>query len=209
KCVNFLKKYLTNFSHLQALIVGISGGQDSTLTGKLSQIAIHELRQEKKNNNYQFIALRLPYGIQIDEKDCQDAIKFINPDQKFHINIKDSVLKSELSLKKSGIYISDYIKGNEKARERMKAQYSVAAVKKGIVVGTTNAAENITGFFTKYGDHGTDINPISHLNKRQCRALLIQLNCPKNLYMKTPTADLEELKPQQSDESALGVTYKI
>ncbi|MBZ2279579.1 NAD(+) synthase, partial [Buchnera aphidicola] len=109
KCVNFLKKYLTNFSHLQALIVGISGGQDSTLTGKLSQIAIHELRQEKKNNNYQFIALRLPYGIQIDEKDCQDAIKFINPDQKFHINIKDSVLKSELSLKKSGIYISDYI----------------------------------------------------------------------------------------------------
>ncbi|MDE5285796.1 MAG: NAD(+) synthase, partial [Buchnera aphidicola] len=129
-----------------------------------------------------FIALRLPYGIQIDEKDCEDAIKFIKPDQKFYINIKDAVLRSELSLKKSGINISDYIKGNEKARERMKAQYSVAAVKKGLVVGTTNAAENLTGFFTKYGDHGTDINPISHFNKRQCRQLLKTVNCPKNLY---------------------------
>ncbi|MDE5285372.1 MAG: NAD(+) synthase, partial [Buchnera aphidicola] len=46
-------------------------------------------------------------------------------------------------------------------------------------------------------------------NKRQCRQLLKTLNCPKNLYVKTPTADLEDLKPQQSDESVLGVKYKI
>ncbi|CAL4320206.1 ammonia-dependent NAD(+) synthetase [Buchnera aphidicola] len=207
KCIDFLKKYLSHFSNLQSLVLGISGGQDSTLTGKLCQIAIQQLRNETKNINYQFIALRLPYGSQKDEKDCQDAIKFIYPDQCFVINIKNAVLSSERALKKSGIYISDYIKGNEKARERMKIQYSVAAVNNGLVVGTAHAAEIITGFFTKYGDGATDINPISRFNKRQGCALLKELNCPKHLYLKKPMADLEDNKPQQPDESVLGITY--
>ncbi|AEO08532.1 NAD synthetase [Buchnera aphidicola str. Ak (Acyrthosiphon kondoi)] len=208
-CIDFLKKYLINHIYIKSLIVGISGGQDSTLTAKLCQITAERLRKEEKDITYQFIALRLPYGIQSDEKDCQDAINFIRPDQVFNINIKQSVLSSEKSLKKSGIIISDYVRGNEKARERMKVQYSVAAVKKGLVVGTGHAAENITGFFTKYGDSGTDINPIAKLNKRQVRSLLKKLNCPKHLYLKTPMADLEDEHPQQDDESILGVTYNI
>ena len=207
--INFLKKYLLNHLYLKSLIVGISGGQDSTLTGKLCQMTAEALRNETKDFNYQFIGLRLPYGIQHDEKDCQDAINFINPDQIFNINIKHAVLSSEKSLKKSGIIISDYIKGNIKARERMKIQYSVAAVKSGLVVGTGHAAEAITGFFTKYGDNGTDINPIAKLNKRQGQLLLKKLHCPKHLYLKKPTADLEDEYPQQSDESILGVTYNI
>ncbi|CAL4326238.1 ammonia-dependent NAD(+) synthetase [Buchnera aphidicola] len=206
-CVNFLKQYLLQHLYLKSLIVGISGGQDSTLTGKLCQMTIEKIRSETKDMTYQFIALRLPYGIQRDEKDCQDALNFIYPDCIFNINIKNAVLNSEKSLKKSGIIISDYIKGNEKARERMKVQYSIAAVKKGLVVGTGHAAETITGFFTKYGDNGTDINPISKLNKKQGRLLLQKLNCPKHLYLKKPTADLEENYPQKDDESVLGVTY--
>lgn len=206
-CVQFLKKYLLSHIDLKSLIVGISGGQDSTLTGKLCQIAINEIRKEKKDISYQFIGVRLPYGIQQDEKDCQDAINFINPDQLFYVNIKNSVISSEQSLKKSGIQISDHIRGNEKARERMKVQYSIAAVKNGLVVGTGNAAENITGFFTKYGDNGTDINPISRLNKRQGRLLLKILNCPKHLYLKKPTGDLEDDYPQKEDELILGVKY--
>lgn len=205
--INFLKKYLLNNLYLKSLIVGISGGQDSTLTGKLCQITVEELRKETKTINYQFIALRLPYGVQRDEKDCQDAINFICPDQVFNINIKDAVLSSEKALKKSGIIISDHIRGNEKSRERMKAQYSVAAVKNGLVVGTGNASEIISGFFTKYGDNGTDINPIATLNKRQGKFLLQQLKCPSHLYLKKPTADLEDENPQKEDESVLGVTY--
>ncbi|QCI20911.1 ammonia-dependent NAD(+) synthetase [Buchnera aphidicola (Hyperomyzus lactucae)] len=208
-CIDFLKTYLLNHLHLKTLIVAISGGQDSTLTGKLCQITAEKIRNETKEKNYKFIALRLPYGVQYDEEDCQDVIDFIRPDQVFNINIKPAILKSEESLKKSGITISDYIRGNEKARERMKVQYSVAAVKNGLVVGTGNAAENITGFFTKYGDNGTDINPISKLNKKQGRLLLQKLNCPKHLYLKKPMADLEDEKPQQEDESILGVTYNI
>ncbi|QIQ41777.1 MAG: ammonia-dependent NAD(+) synthetase [Buchnera aphidicola (Microlophium carnosum)] len=207
--INFLKKYLLNHIYLKSLIVGVSGGQDSTLTAKLCQISIEQLRNDKKDINYQFIALRLPYGVQSDEKDCQDAINFIRPDQVFNINIKQSVLNSEQSLKKSGIIISDYIRGNEKSRERMKVQYSVAAVKKGLVVGTGHAAESITGFFTKYGDNGTDINPIAKLNKRQIQSLLKQLHCPKHLYLKKPMADLEDDHPQRDDESVLGITYNV
>lgn len=206
-CIDFLKKYLLDHLYIKSLIVGISGGQDSTLTGKLCQIAIDELRTETQDMTYKFIALRLPYGIQHDEKDCKDVIKFINPNLVLNINIKKAVLSSEKSLKKSGIIISDYIKGNEKARERMKVQYSIAAVKKGLVVGTGHASETITGFFTKYGDNGTDINPIAKLNKRQGKMLLKKLNCPAHLYLKKPTADLEEKYPQQEDESILGVTY--
>ncbi|QCI17006.1 ammonia-dependent NAD(+) synthetase [Buchnera aphidicola (Aphis helianthi)] len=204
-----LKKYLLQNTNLKSLIVAISGGQDSTLTGKLCQITIEQLRREKNNNSYQFIALRLPYGIQKDEQDCKEVIKFIKPDKVFTINIKNSVLSSELSLNIAGIKISDYVKGNEKSRERMKVQYSVAAMTNGIVVGTSNAAEIITGFFTKYGDHGVDINLISKLNKRQGQLLLKQLNCPQNLYLKTPTADLEDKNPQKPDEIALGIKYNI
>ncbi|AAM67735.1 ammonia-dependent NAD(+) synthetase [Buchnera aphidicola] len=207
--IQILKRYLIENTHLKTLIVGISGGQDSTLTGKLCQLSIQELRKEKKEKSYQFIALRLPYGVQIDEKDCRDAINFINPDQIFTINIKNAVLNSERSLKKQGIQISDYIKGNEKARERMKVQYSFAAITNGLVVGTGNAAENVTGFFTKYGDNGTDVNLISKLNKRQGKFLLKELNCPKHLYLKKPTADLEDEKPQKEDEVALGIKYNI
>lgn len=205
--IQVLKKYLIKNVHIKSLIVGISGGQDSTLTGKICQLSINELREETKKNFYQFIALRLPYGKQIDEKDCQDVINFINPDEVFTINIKNSVLNSEMSLQKGGIKISDYIKGNEKARERMKVQYSVAAVKHGLVVGTSNASEIVTGFFTKHGDNGTDINLISKLNKRQGRLLLKKLKCPKHLYLKKPTADLEDEKPQQEDEYVLGIKY--
>ncbi len=207
--VDFLKNYLTTFRFVRTLVLGISGGQDSTLTGKVSQTAISELRQETGANDYQFIAVRLPYGEQKDEQDCQDAIAFIQPDRVLTINIKQAILASEATLRDAGIILSDFIKGNEKARERMKAQYSIAGMTSGLVVGTDHAAEAVTGFFTKYGDGGTDINPIFRLNKRQGRAVLQYLGCPKHLYLKAPTADLEEDRPALPDESALGVTYEM
>ena len=111
------------------------------------------------------------------------------------------------SLKIAGVEITDFAKGNEKARERMKVQYSIATMNKGLVAGTDHAAEAITGFFTKHGDGGADIMPLYRLNKRQGKALLKKLGCPEHLYMKKPTADLEEDRPALEDEVALGVTY--
>ncbi|UMX53565.1 NAD(+) synthase [Escherichia coli] len=68
-------------------------------------------------------------------------------------------MASEQALREAGIEPSDFVQANEKARERMKAQYSIAGMTSGVVVGTDHAAEATMGFFTKYGDGGTDINP--------------------------------------------------
>lgn len=203
--VNFIKDYVKQNPFIKSLVLGISGGQDSTLGGKLSQIAVTELQDE--GLDVKFVAVRLPYGVQKDEQDCQDALDFINPDKVYTINIKDAVDASIATLKEQGVILSDFQKGNEKARERMKAQYSIAAFHSGIVIGTDHAAESITGFYTKFGDGGADIFPLAGLNKRQGKSILQLLDCPEHLYKKTPTADLEEDKPQLPDEVALGVTY--
>ncbi|MDF7681039.1 ammonia-dependent NAD(+) synthetase [Enterobacteriaceae bacterium ESL0689] len=208
RSVDFLKSYLQTHPFIKSLVLGISGGQDSTLAGKLCQQAINELRTETGNQQLQFIAVRLPYGIQADEQDCQDAIAFIQPDRVLTVNIKGAVMASEQALRDAGVELNDFVRGNEKARERMKAQYSIAGMNQGVVVGTDHAAEAITGFFTKYGDGGTDINPLYRLNKRQGKQLLTFLGCPPHLYNKQPTADLEDDRPSLPDEVALGVSYE-
>ncbi|MEK6189722.1 MAG: ammonia-dependent NAD(+) synthetase [Carnobacterium alterfunditum] len=207
KSVDFLKDYLKKHLFLKTLVLGISGGQDSTLVGKLSQLAIIELREETGDNEYQFIALRLPYGEQADEKDAMDAIEFIGADKIVNVNVKPGVDATVQTLEDGGISISDFVKGNIKARQRMIIQYAIAGSHNGAVVGTDHSAEAVTGFYTKFGDGGTDINPIFRLNKRQGKALLKELGAPKELYEKIPTADLEENKPSLPDEKALGVTY--
>jgi len=209
KSVDFLKEYARKHPFIKSFIIAVSGGQDSTLTGKLIQIAVGELNEEVGEGTYSTIAVRLPYGVQADEADCQDALAFIQPAKVLEVNIKAAVDASVASLEKAGIHLSDFAKGNEKARERMKVQYSIAAMNAGVVVGTDHAAEAITGFYTKYGDGGVDLTPIFRLNKRQGKQILAYLGCPEHLYLKTPTADLEEERPALPDETALGVTYEV
>ncbi|QUW23945.1 ammonia-dependent NAD(+) synthetase [Sporosarcina sp. Marseille-Q4063] len=207
KSVDFMKEYARKHSFLTGFVIGISGGQDSTLVGKLAQIAVDELNDENQTDRYQFIGIRLPYGTQFDEKDCQDALDFIQPTKIYTVNIKESVDASVRALTEIGVNLSDYAKGNEKARERMKVQYSVAAMNNCVVLGSDQAAESITGFYTKFGDGGADLMPIFRLNKRQGKELLKELDCPVHLYTKVPTADLEDDKPSIPDEVALGITY--
>ena len=207
--VDFMKAYLRKNKFLNGLVLGVSGGQDSTLVGKLAQMAVDELNSEVGIERYQFVAVRLPYGTQFDEDDCQDAIDFIKPSKTLTVNIKAAVDASASELIKAGVTLSDYAKGNEKARERMKVQYSVAAMHKCVVLGTDHAAEAVTGFYTKFGDGGADLMPIFRLNKRQGKELLQELGCPEHLYLKIPTADLEDDKPALPDEAALGVAYNL
>jgi NAD+ synthase len=209
KSVEMMKNYLKKYTFLESMVLGISGGQDSTLTGKLAQIAVNELNTELNTKKYKFIAVRLPYGVQHDEDDCQDAINFIQPDEVVVVNIKDSVDASVAAVEKGmGKKLTDFLKGNVKARHRMETQYSVAGANNGIVLGTDHSAEAITGFYTKYGDGAADMVPIFRLNKRQGKLLLKELGCPEHLYLKVPTADLEDDRPSLPDEVALGVTYE-
>lgn len=208
KSIDFLKDYMTKHPFLKTYVLGISGGQDSTLAGRLAQLAMEELRQETGDDAYQFIAVRLPYGIQADEADAQRALAFIQPDISLAVNIKEAVDGQMAELAKAGVTISDFNKGNIKSRQRMITQYAIASQYSGAVIGTDHAAENITGFFTKFGDGGADILPLFRLNKRQGRQLLEALGAEKALYEKVPIADLEEERPGLTDEVALGVSYR-
>jgi|TARA_B110000444_G_scaffold260718_1_gene308919 NAD+ synthase len=214
--VKFIKSMLlsTGLSHL---VLGISGGVDSATCGRLAQIAINELGQEFPERGFSFIALRLPYGRQIDEIDAQKSIKFICPSKNILIDIKPSVdatherinssiSKNNLGLDRNEIR-EDFTKGNTKARIRMTIQYEVASALGGLVLGTDHSAENITGFYTKWGDGACDLAPLFGLNKRQVRKIAGVLNAPKSIIEKTPTADLECLAPQKEDEYTLGVSY--
>ena len=208
RSVDFLKDYLKANTFLKSYVLGISGGQDSTLAGKLCQMAISEMRSETGDNSYQFIAVRLPYGVQADAQDAADAVAFQRPDQDLVVNIKPAVDALVSTLNGAGQEITDFNKGNIKARERMVVQYAIAGAHNGAVVGTDHAAENFSGFYTKYGDGAADLTPLFRLDKRQGKQMLKFLNCPEHLYHKAPTADLEENKPGLPDEVALGVSYR-
>jgi NAD+ synthase len=203
--VDFLKEYVKK-AKAKGLVLGISGGQDSTLAGRLAQIAAEELREEEYDAK--FIAVRLPYGMQKDEDDAQEALRFIKPDKAATFNIQTSVdAFAEQYKKENGVALADFHKGNVKARLRMITQYAFGGEEGLLVVGTDHAAEAVTGFFTKFGDGGADILPLSGLTKRQGKELLKELGAPEKLYLKKPTADLLDNNPGQADETELGITY--
>ena len=212
KRVEFLKHSLMT-TGVKALVLGLSGGVDSTTAGKLAQMACDQLNQQHHTQEYQFIAVRLPYGVQADESDAQLALEFIQPSLRMEINIEAMVkgldLASESLIERvnPSAYKLDFSRGNNKARARMSAQYYVASLLNGLVIGTDHGAEAITGFFTKHGDGACDIAPLFGLNKRQIRSLAAYIGAPDCLVHKIPTADLEENNPQQADEDSLGVTY--
>ncbi len=213
--VDFIKSQLKR-SGLTSLVLGISGGVDSTTCGRLAQLAVDQLNQEQSELQYQFIAVRLPYNEQQDEQDAQTALRFIQASQNVTINIEqgaqgihNQVLNglSQSNIDTSDTAKLDFSKGNVKARARMTAQYHVAGIIGALVLGTDHSAENITGFYTKWGDGACDLAPLFGLSKRQVRQLAESLGAPAELVSKTPTADLEELDPQKADEIALGLSY--
>lgn len=204
--VDFLKEYLVR-SGAKGLILGISGGQDSSLAGRLAQLAIEEL--DDAGQEYEFVAVRLPYAVQHDDADGELALDFIQPHTALTFNVQRAVDGIAAEYEDStGEVLPDFDKGNTKARERMAAQYAIAGARGLLVVGTDHAAEAVTGFFTKYGDGGTDILPLTGLTKRQGKALLMELGAPKHLYLKAPTADLLDGNPGQTDEDNLGLRYE-
>jgi NAD+ synthase len=206
--VAFIADYLAR-SGLDSLVLGISGGIDSTTAGRLCQLAAERLRGSGRPAR--FIAMRLPYGAQRDEADAQAALQFIRPDETLTTDIRPAALGMLDALKGGMTFESDaqqdFVFGNIKARQRMVAQYAVAGARRGLVVGTDHAAEAVMGFFTKFGDGACDIAPLTGLVKRRVRAIASHLGAPRNLVHKVPTADLEELRPQLPDETAYGVTY--
>ncbi|MFJ9824663.1 ammonia-dependent NAD(+) synthetase [Streptomyces sp. NPDC101160] len=207
--VVFLTEHLTG-SGLRSLVLGISGGVDSTTAGRLCQLAVERARAA--GHDATFYAMRLPYGVQADEHDAQLALGFIQADHVLTVDVKPASDAALDAARAAGVtfrdaHHQDFVHGNIKARQRMIAQYAVAGAHDGLVVGTDHAAEAVSGFFTKYGDGAADLVPLTGLTKRRVRAVAAELGAAAELVWKTPTADLETLDPGKPDEDALGVTY--
>lgn len=208
--IAFLAERLTT-TGTTALVTGVSGGLDSLVAGRLCRLAVDRVRQQ--GHDAEYVAMRLPYGTQKDEDDAARAMDFTAPDRRLTVDVRPVSDVMAETLRAAGMtYDSDtaedFVLGNIKARQRMIAQYAVSGGLRGLVVGSDHAAEAVTGFFTKYGDGGVDLLPLAGLTKRRVRAVATELGADDDLVNKVPTADLESLSPQKTDEEAIGLTYE-
>ena len=186
--VNFIKKYLEE-SKAKGIVFGVSGGIDSALVGAIAS-------KYFKDNH-----LALTMNINNSQKDVSDARLVISH---FNLNHTDVDLENVYKEFCKVVPNVEIGLGNLKARIRMSVLYSYAVKHNYLVVGTSNADEFITGYFTKYGDSGSDIMPLVNLTKNSIYECAKLLNVPNQIIIKKPTAGLFE---NQTDENDLKVSY--
>lgn len=189
-------------ANAKGVVVGISGGVDSAVvTGLCSRAfpdnCIGVIMPSHSNPDDHEDALWIAEGFEIRplDIDLSDA----------HTLIFNQV-KRELAYQDNPIVGETMSQGNLKARLRMSTLYAVANAMNYLVVGTDNAPESYTGYFTKYGDGGVDLLPISSLTKTEVRAWAWMLGLPEKIAMRVPTAGLW---PGQTDEAEMGLTYDL
>ncbi len=192
KIVNFLKEEFEKKGK-KSVVLGISGGIDSTTTAFLCKKAGLDL-----------YAVILPYN----NRNMDASMDTINAldlpkDRVITIDIT-SAANAQIAELEKVIKLDDVDKGNIMARQRMISQYALARRVSGLVIGTENLSEYYLGYFTLYGDQACDISAISALWKTQVRELATYLGVPEKLVQKTPTAGLWE---GQTDENEFGFTY--
>ena len=203
KKIEFIKDWILNYvdsmpKKAQSLIIGISGGIDSSVTSTLCAMT------GKKT-----IVLTMP----INQISSQHDLSIKHKDwlkEKFN-NVEDYIIELDDVFKsfKSKLLKFDNEHGmaNSRARIRMTALYQVAAANNGIVVGTGNKIEDFgVGFYTKYGDGGVDISPIADLLKTEVWELGKELNILEDIINAQPTDGLWD--DGRTDSGQLGLTYE-
>ena len=198
--VDFIKE-IKNKTNVDGIVIGLSGGIDSTVVTYLLKEAIgseniysYHLATSttpKEDTEHARLVAKL-LGISYNE---------INIDNISHefLNLADSANKeSHLENKVA--------EGNLKARIRMCLLYYFANLKNCLVAGTGNKSELLIGYFTKYGDGGCDFEPIADIYKTQLKKLAKSWNIPKEIIDKAPRAGLWE---DQTDEDEIGFSYEV
>jgi NAD+ synthase len=203
KKVVFIKDWILNYANsmpkkAECLIIGISGGIDSSVTSTLCAmtgiktiVLTMPIKQKSTQHN---LSLKHEEWLKKNFKNVEGYS--ISLDKLF-----DS-FKSSLSS-----FINEHGLANSKARLRMATLYQVASTNNGIVVGTGNKIEDFgVGFYTKYGDGGVDISPIADCNKTEVWELGKELNILKEIIEADPTDGLWD--DGRTDEGQLGLSYK-
>ena len=195
---NWINVYVSNMpSKAQSLVIGISGGIDSSVSSTLSAMTGLKtivLSMPIKQKSYQH-DLSLKHQKWLINKFRNVEAHTINLDELF------SVFSSSLSK-----FDNEHGMANSRARLRMTTLYQVAAAKKGIVVGTGNKVEDFgVGFYTKYGDGGVDISPIADCNKTEVWEIGKELGILKEIIEASPTDGLWD--DGRTDEGQLGLRY--
>ena len=196
---NWIKDYVEKMpSKAQSLVIGISGGIDSSVSSTLSAMT-----------GIKTIVLSMP----IKQKSSQYDLSLKH--QEWLIKNFKNVEAHTLSLDKLFDSFTSSLKkfdnehgfANSRARLRMTTLYQVAAANKGIVVGTGNKVEDFgVGFYTKYGDGGVDISPIADCNKTDVWELGKELGILKEIIDAPPTDGLWD--DGRTDEGQLGFKYE-
>ena len=182
-----------------SVVIGISGGKDSTVVAALCVEALGKDR---------VIGVMMPNGVQ---KDISDSIKVceILGIKNYTINIEDSVNGVLNQMKQSGIEISDQTRTNLPARIRMSTLYAVAQSMNGRVTNNCNVSENVMGYATLWGDAVGSLSPLGKLTTVEIVQIGDALGLPYELTHKTPIDGLNT-NPDGSyvtDEESMGVTY--
>jgi len=203
KKILFIKDWILNYANLMpnkatSLVVGVSGGIDSSVTSTLCAMT-----------GLKTIVLTMP----IKQKSIQHDLSLKHQEwlKKNFKNVEGyTVPLDELfnSFKSSlSDFDNDHGMANSRARLRMTALYQVASANNGIVVGTGNKIEDFgVGFYTKYGDGGVDISPIADCNKTEVWELGKELNILKEIVEAAPTDGLWD--DGRTDEGQLGLSYE-
>ncbi|MBI2621615.1 MAG: NAD+ synthase [Candidatus Levybacteria bacterium] len=190
KIVSFLRKTFHE-QKIEKAVIGVSGGIDSSVSLTLLAKAI-----PAEN----ILALNLPYFNEID-KDIPELEKTLN------MRITTVSIKKTTDEVISRLEISEeeaLRRGNISARVRMIVLYDFAKKHSSLVVGTENRSEHHMGYFTRFGDEASDIEPIQHLYKTQVYELARYLGIPRSIIDKSPSANLWQ---QQTDEGEFGFSY--
>ena len=196
---NWIKDYVNNMpSKAQSLVIGISGGIDSSVSSTLSAMT-----------GLKTIVLTMP----IKQKSQQNDLSLKHQDwliNKFK-NVEAHTIKLDELFSSFSSSLSKFNNehgmANSRARLRMTTLYQVAAANNGIVVGTGNKVEDFgVGFYTKYGDGGVDISPIADCNKTDVWELGKELKILKEIIDAPPTDGLWD--DGRTDEGQLGLSYK-
>lgn len=196
KIVSFLKKTFAS-QKISKAVIGVSGGIDSAVSFTL-------LREVLKPKN--IIIMHL-YYFESKFGDMELFVKEqgIPQNNVYHISIKevvDAVIKLQdiKNIKENNVRI-----GNIAARMRMIILYDLAKKYDALVCGTENKSENLLGYFTRFGDQASDIEPIEHLYKTQIIQLAKYLAVPKSVISQAPSAGLWQ---GQTDEGQFGFSYQ-